>query len=308
MNSSMNDGCQNLISTRIDAGIKNINEGWRIVFDEIDVHIAAMCVANDTLPLSPNLVSEARTSVKLQTGDLARSFQERVLEVIRRLLYLADKVVPECLKEEPKHTTFVLEEWVGYDCSQSWDRQMDAFHEAGGYVGLAESVLYVEWMEDILSTQRRWKIILQTLKRYLESESTFPEKVVLADEPPLTRRTRTRELERRLKLRGLELRPDSKICEKYIRYGGDLDNTVDVTNEMHFLFTSTDYRARINALHRLFHNSSKQPPFSLEKRREESKLQATDNFMKINPDRLDLVPSTLFHRLNKSKRMVVTHK
>src|SRR5215217_23895 len=307
MNSTMNAGCQNPIPARAkDAGIKstNINEEWRFVFDEMDVHIAALCVANDTLPLPPNLVREARTSVKLQTGDLVRSFRDRVLEVIRRLLYLADKVVPECLKEEPKHTTFVLEEWVEYDCAQSWDRQMDAFHEAGGYVGLAESVIYVEWMEDILSTQRRWKIILQTLKRHLESESTFPEKIVLADEPPLTRRTRTRELERRLKLRGLELRPDSKICEKYIRYGGDLDNTVDVTNEMHFLFTCTDYRARINALHRLLQNSNTQP--SLERRREESKLQATDNFMKINPDRLDLVPSTLFHRLSRYTR--IKHK
>ena len=277
---------------------ESTHDFWESCFKHMTFHISELFVRFETIPLPENLVRDARTSVRLQSGDIGRSYRDRVMEVLERLLYLADKVVPDCFKDEPSHTTFILDEWSGYDSTQPWDSQMHAFYQAGGYDGLAESRSYVEWVQDILLTQGRWKMILQALKLSLEGDNLSDINLDLADEPPLTLRTRRKELEIRLKLHGLELRPDSRVCEKYMRYGGDLDKVVEVTGEMYFLFTFTEYPKLMAALHRRKDDPTRSS-HTMEKMREYNKLKATDEFMKTNVDRLHLVPSSLFIRLGK---------
>ena len=52
---------------------------------------------------------------------------------------------------------------------------------------------------------------------------------------------RHEQLKQALTGRGLELRPDSRLCERYVLQGGDMENVVDIMDEMAWYFGSTDY-------------------------------------------------------------------
>lgn len=272
-----------------------INDRWAAVFEHSHIHIDALIAINDTLPFPTNVIADAKKTLIHRARWCKLSNKIRVIELLKMLLFLSDKVVPDCLKTEPSHKTASVELWTGYDPSRSHGSQKRTFFEAGGYRGVAPSREYEEWIQDIHTSQYRWGVLFEKMIDSLRHDELFDGNF-LPDEMPLTRRTRKKALEKSLAMHGLTLREDSRLCSRYILYGGDLDKVVEVAKEMDFLFRNTHYQTLSSGLKDRNPHASRS---TLESETELCKLVCTDEYMKENPERLDLVPSSLFVRLSK---------
>lgn len=270
--------------------LPDLHAGWKLIFDQFHIHIDTVCMKNDTLLLPFDVVREAQVCVAQNSTG---TYRTRVIEILQRLLQLADKIVPDRLKDEPAQTTNMLECWVGYDVMRSRYEQFDAFFEDGAYTTGAPSIIYHEWIEDIHMTQGRWKLILERLLSCVERGEFFLDVLGLPDEPPLTKRTRKKELKRALGVHGLRMRKDSRMCLRYIRHGGDVNHVAETMREMDFLFTLTDYRTRMCDLY--------ERESVTEQKKEDCKLCSTRDYIRDHPTELDRVPGSLYIRLCKKQ-------
>jgi len=282
--------------------LPDLHAGWKLIFDQFHIHIDTLCAKNDTLQLPFDVVRNVRSAVTLDAAGTNRSYRMRVIQIAQKLLHLADVTVPDRLKEQPPLTTDSIDFWDEYDASRQRYAQYDAFFDAGGYGYGAPSKLYREWIEDIRITQARWKLILERLIFCLERGEFFHDAIGLPDEPPLTRRTRKKELKRALALHGLRLRKESRMCARYINHGGDIDRVVEIMKEQHFLFTFTDYKAMLLDHYDAIEDCDYEYHVT-RKMKEECKRWATRTYIQQNPTELDRIPSSLFLRLNSAGLM-----